>query len=271
MLLNNLNAFCLALLKKDKNIFEELYEHFKEKFFSDYLGRYENFEFGTGKLLTHNMIILGIFAGVIIAAALSIYNKRYLGKFVRKILDDGATSPESAKTVEELGFKNHFMIRLGLMGGKSFGKMIRCVEADEYYAEMLGENSAFPPTSPQKTQENEQESTEQGRGFDQNPEKSDETDENRGSGCDEAGESPDERHDRLLRSVKPYKIDVEHDRFYIKEEDRYSAEFRYKKKGTNWLVFVLIVIFCIFLADLVSFLLPDMIQLVDNFLTEVKK
>ena len=271
MLTQKLTVLFWDIAKKEQSVFKQLYEYFKEKFFSDYLGRYENFEFGTGKLITHNMIIFGILVGVIVAAALSIYNKRYLGNFVRKILDDGAISRESAKTVEELGFKNHFMIRLGLMGGKTFGKMIRCVEADEYYAEMLGEKSAFPPTSPQETQENEEENAEQGRGLDQNSEETPESDENQGRDSEETGESPEERHDRLLKAVKPYKIDIEHDRFYIREEDKYTAEFRYKKKGTNWFVFILIVIFCIFLADLVSFLLPDMIQLIDNFLTEVKK
>ncbi len=267
MLTQRLTALYFALAKKKPSIFEELYEYFKEKYFSENLGRYENFKFGTGSLISYNMIVIAIFGGIILAAVLSIYNKRYLGKFVRKIISDGANSPESAKTVDELGFSNHFMIKLSVAGGKTFGKMIRCVEAEEYYATMLGENGDFSPTSPQKEEEN----GERGSTLEENPEKNQETDENRGSGCAESGESSDERHDRLLKAVKPYKIDVKHDRFYIAEEDKYAAEFRYAKKGTNWFVFIFVVVICLVLAGLVCYLIPDMLQLIDNFLTEIKK
>ena len=262
MILNKLGSLFFELSKKDPTVFKELWDHFKEKYFSENLGRYENFKFGTGSLISYNLVIIAIFVGIVVAAVLSIYNKRYLGKFVRKIISDGATSPENAKTVDELGFKNHFMIKLSVAGGKTFGKMIRCVEADKYYASMLGEGSAFPPTSPQSDEDLD----EQGRGFKQDP------DENRGRGCgDKAKETSEERHDRLLKSVKPYKIDVENDHFYINEEETYAAQFRYAKKGTNAFVLVFVIIICVILAGAVCYLIPDMLQLVDNFLGEVKK
>ena len=276
--MQNFMALFFALAKRKPTVFEELYEYIKEKCFSGYLGRYENFEFGTGRLISYNIIIIGIFCGVVLAAALAIYNKRYLGNFVRSIIKNGANSPESAKRMSELGFENHFMMKLSVSGGKTFGKMIRCVEADEYYASMLGENSAFPPDSAQNSEEN----VERGRGFDENASENAEIDEkqgsahsgsinNRGRGSEEENETPEERHDRLLRSVKPYKIDVENDHFYICEEDRHAAEFRYAKKGTNWLVFGIVVIICAVLTCVVCYLIPDMLQFIDNFLTLVKK
>jgi hypothetical protein len=274
MLIQKLTALFSFSLKKKQNVFEELYEYFTEKYFSEDLGRYDNFEFGTGKLISYNMIIIAIFAGIIVASALAIYNKRYLGNLVRKIISDGALSPDRAKSVEELGFKNNFMIKLSLAGGKTFGRMIRCVEADQYYASMLGENSAFPPAPPK----NEDDKANRGRGFDENSDENGENtpfDENRGRGEEQndntSGESPEARHDRLLRGIKPYRINILTDRFYIREEDKYAAELRYAKKGTNWLVFAFVVILCIILAGLVCYLIPDMLQLVDNFLTEVKK
>jgi hypothetical protein len=63
-----------------------------------------------------------------------------------------------------------------------------------------------------------------------------------------------------------YRLDFENDHFYIPDEEHYRAEIRYEEKGSGWRAFALVVIISVVGAALVCFLLPDMIQLVDNMI-----
>lgn len=63
-----------------------------------------------------------------------------------------------------------------------------------------------------------------------------------------------------------YRMDFENDHFYIPDDEHYRAEVRFEEKGSGWRAFVLVVIVAILGAALVCFLLPDMLQLVDNMI-----
>ncbi len=63
-----------------------------------------------------------------------------------------------------------------------------------------------------------------------------------------------------------YRINFDSDHFYIPDEEHYRAEVRFDNEGSGWRAFVLVVIVSIFGAALLCFLLPDMLQLVDNLL-----
>ena len=63
-----------------------------------------------------------------------------------------------------------------------------------------------------------------------------------------------------------YRIDFENDHFYIKDEEHYRAEVRFDGEGSGWRAFVLVVIVSVLAAALVCFLLPDMLQMVDNMI-----
>jgi hypothetical protein len=63
-----------------------------------------------------------------------------------------------------------------------------------------------------------------------------------------------------------YRIDFENDHFYIPDEEHYRAEVRYEETGSGWRAMILVIIASIIGAALVCFLLPDMLQLVDNML-----
>jgi hypothetical protein len=63
-----------------------------------------------------------------------------------------------------------------------------------------------------------------------------------------------------------YRIDFESDHFYIPDEEHYRAEVRYEETGSGWRAMILVIIASIIGAALVCFLLPDMLQLVDNML-----
>lgn len=63
-----------------------------------------------------------------------------------------------------------------------------------------------------------------------------------------------------------YRIDFDRDHFYIPDEEHYRAEVRFEEKGSGWRALVLVILVSIVGAALVCFLLPDMIQLVDNMI-----
>lgn len=63
-----------------------------------------------------------------------------------------------------------------------------------------------------------------------------------------------------------YRFNFETDHFYIPDEEHYRAEIRFDEKGSGWRAFILVVIISVVSASLVCFLLPDMIQLVDNMI-----
>ncbi len=66
--------------------------------------------------------------------------------------------------------------------------------------------------------------------------------------------------------MPPYKLDFERDHFYIPDEAHYSAEVRFEAKGSGWRALLLVIIVAVFAAALICFLLPDMLQLVDNMI-----
>jgi hypothetical protein len=63
-----------------------------------------------------------------------------------------------------------------------------------------------------------------------------------------------------------YRINFDTDHFYIPDDEHYRAEIRYESKGSGWRAFILVVLASIIGAALVCFLLPDMLQLVDNLI-----
>ncbi len=58
--------------------------------------------------------------------------------------------------------------------------------------------------------------------------------------------------------------------FYIPDEAHYAAEIRYDNKGSGWRTLVIVIIASLLLGALICFLLPEMLQLVDNMIGLLK-
>ncbi|MEA4832237.1 hypothetical protein SDC9_99757 [bioreactor metagenome] len=71
-----------------------------------------------------SVYLYAVFAGVVIAALYAYYNKRILGKFVRKLLDDGCDRVSKAKTLDELGFKKSGLIKFVLRPNSSLSNVV---------------------------------------------------------------------------------------------------------------------------------------------------
>ena len=65
-------------------------------------------------------------------------------------------------------------------------------------------------------------------------------------------------------------MDFETAHFYIPDEEHYRAEVRFENKGSGWRSFILVLIVSIILAVAVCFLLPDILQMIDNMIGILK-
>lgn len=68
----------------------------------------------TYKGMTLEIIVWSMFLGIVAGAFIILYNKNVLGAFVRKLVDIGACTPESAKTLEETGFTKNIFVKFSL-------------------------------------------------------------------------------------------------------------------------------------------------------------
>ena len=204
----------------EPSLLQELWEYFEGKYFSVDTGRYEHIDLGTGSLITLQRIVLGLFAGIIVAAAIACYDKNKLGAFVRTLVKEQCLWPDKAKTLYELGFMKSSGVKASLRSPNQLGKIVHCVEKDAYDKQVEEARAAYVA---------------------------------------EHGSDKD-------FFMPTYRINFDNDHFYIPDEEHYRAEVRYEEKGSGWRAFILVVIVSVIGAALVCFLLPDMLQMVDNML-----
>ena len=204
----------------EPSLLQELWEYFEGKYFSVDTGRYEHIDLGSGSLITLQRIVLGLFAGIIIAAGFACYDKNRLGAFVRKIVQEQCLWPEKAQTLYELGFMKNGGVKASLRSPNQLGKVVHCVEKEAYEKQVEEARAVYVAEH----------------------------------GNDKDFFMPD------------YRINFDTDHFYIPDEEHYRAEIRYEEKGSGWRAFILVVIVSIIGAALVCFMLPDMLQMVDNLI-----
>ena len=220
--------FCTILtnLSKDASaepsLIEELWKYLSEKYFTLDMGQYENLGFSgsNGGLINLSWAIVALCLGMVIAAVMAVYEKRGLGEFVRKMLSEECYTPETAKTLAELGYRKNAAVRGALRGG-SLSKVVKCVQKEAYDAEIAKKHAEY--------------------------------EQNAQPGAPK------------FKSIA-YRINYETDTFYIPKDASYAADVRYDKSGSG-IVSVLIALgVAVVLAAFIIFMLPEVLQLLDNFL-----
>ncbi len=181
-----------------RSAFRELITYLDDRYFSVDLGVYQHFSVSaqTGSVVRN--LILGLALGLILAAGISCYLKTVHGGFVRRLLAEGCTTPETAKSLYELGYFHNISIRNQLRSGGTISALVHRVGA-------VGE-----PAS-----------------------------------------------DATNLSAA---------RFYIPEDLRYRAEFRYEKKGSGAPMMILTVVLTVVAAALLCRFLPQLLGLADVIL-----
>ena len=126
----------------ERPFIERLWEGFRNLFIeSDEYYEYLTVDVGT--LLSVRLIILGLFIGMALATFASVFNKRVLGDAVRKILSKEALSPDTALTLEELGYEKNFIIRLAVKKSTSLRRVVKSREELIYEQELENKREEY--------------------------------------------------------------------------------------------------------------------------------
>lgn len=104
----------------DMNIFEY--------FFDPKFGNYENLT--NFDPVVCKWAIFGLYFGIVAAAVITAFTKLILGRLPRGLIDAGALSPDSAKTLGEVGC-NNALFRFFLKHGFTLRNVVHCVGAGE--------------------------------------------------------------------------------------------------------------------------------------------
>ena len=209
------------------NFFSNLLEGIKN-FFSPDLSGYENFSMGSDSMVNIHVIVFGVFIGVMIAAGYSIYLKKILGAFVRKLISLDAFSAENSKSLAELGMEKNLPVKLGLRG-YTLGRVVNSVEKDEFIASTNKARKIY--------EENCKKAAKEGKRLPPFPEPS-------------------------------FKKKVGDCRYYIAEKNRYTAEMRFNDNGSGYGTFFFVLLIAIICVVIVYALLPDLMKLVDTVLAD---
>ncbi len=218
--------FTLALTS-EKGLWEELWEYFVDTYFSPDMPHLENIQVGTGSLVSLRLIIIGLTLGIIVASICTLYTKRYIGDFVRKMLYEECFDERSAMTLYDLGYMKSPGVRGVVKTGGSLSRLVRCVEEDQFLAAAAEERAAFEEAH---------------------------------------------KNDSKKPKYKPpqFRRDCNTMHFYIPEEKKYTADIRFDNKGANFGSVILICIGALLICMLLCYILPDMIKMVDNFISVMK-
>lgn len=187
---------------------------------------YENLKIGSGSLLSVRLIVIGLFVGIALAGFGSVFNKRVLGDFVRKLLGEECLDGERAKTLEELGFAQNFFIRYSVARGVNLRRVVRCREEEEYLANMERQREEYEA---------------------------------------KRAEDPSlPKYHKVFRE-KPLRVKADSHHFYIPEDLKYMADTKFDQKGATWAgAWIMVLIMAIALvAVLLS--LPYILNLLDEF------
>ena len=220
-----------TLSGEEPSLLRELFDYFVDKYFTPQYGEYNHISVGNNSMISFPMIMVAFFIGINIAAVYAIFNKRVLGDFVRALNFRDANSPEAALTLEELGFKKNTAIRSSLRG-VTLRRVVRCREEEEFNALVAEKRREFEA--------------------------------NLMSGNDGEGK---------LGVKKPkfrepeFKLDLNTAHFYIPEALRFTADIKFEKKGTDWMAYLAVLVVSAALAIGLIWIFPDVIQLLDNFIT----
>jgi cell division protein FtsL len=211
-------------------LWEEIKTYIIDKYFTlnwhDY--NYSYLSVSDNGLVSVRTVVVGILIGVILAAAMAVYQKRTLGDLVRAIDREWCVTPESAKTLTELGLIRSTAIKSDLRFGHSLRRVVRCVEEEAHNAACTERYRALR----------------------------------------EAADNGDAEAAATLKKWKdvPFRQNFETDHFYIPERLIYGAEYQFEKKGTTPLTLLTCIVVCIILMIAICFFLPELLQMTDNMI-----
>ncbi len=102
----------------------------------------ENIEINN-PILNMDMLIWGVVGGLMAGAVLTVIGRRSLGIFVKRLKAAGASTPESAVTLADLGMEKDFFLRAALKTGKPLRKYALIANEDAFFAKKPSNSRAL--------------------------------------------------------------------------------------------------------------------------------
>ena len=251
-----------------RSVFSELFSHLSEDVFGVRLGSYENLALGANAENTLRNLILALMAGILLAAALSVYTKAVPGGFIRRLLRMGALSPDRAVTLYESGYFRSFGVRRDLKRGGALAKLVcrpdddgRTLAGTTPLSDDDSTDADGRPSLVERLTADERPAAQAAAQPTVSDVPADATDAD-SSPSSEGSDDP--TSDVAPAPLRP--VDFYTDRFYIPESLRVRAEVRYDKEGSGVRNFLLTVVITVAAAVLLCRFLPSLLGLADVIL-----
>lgn len=190
-------------------------------------------------------IVWPIFIGICIAAFAIVFIRSKLGELVRELIARGASSPETALSLEELGFENKRYLTQELRKSSSFRKVVTAIKKeDAERAKLKAETEAEASNAQQTESESGAESREESN----------------------TANSSFDAASLIAEDQKHTSINVSEYKFYIRPENLERAETVYNNTGSTIFTAVITVVLALIVAALSMWLIPNLIQMLENML-----
>lgn len=252
------------LASSEKSLLEELWEYIIETYLTPKYGVYTNITVDRDPLVSPAAIFFAIFFALMAACAVTIFNRRTLGRPVRLLLKHDAIGRKNAKTFAELGLDKPGVLKY-FINRLTLSKAIRCVEEDEFY----GIPEEYDEEEPEK--EEDPDETHATHDYCRSQLKEILREEKRESKrrlseekVKEIGTRSRNAHYIAAAAKEKYKRNIETDRFYIEDGMQYRAEIRFSAKGSNPVMLLAIAVGYIIVGVLFIRFLPDMLSFADK-------
>ena len=265
------------LASSEQTLFEELWEYILETYLTPKYGYYQNITIDPDPTITPAMLFFGIFFAVMAACAVTVFNRRTLGRPVRLLLRHDAIGRKNAKTFDELGLKKTGILKY-FINRFTLSKAIRCVEEDEFYGIPVDEVNADEAPEAQVTEDDPEDKEPEVRPAlsrrdykkKLKREKREEARSLSRAKVEEIGSRSKNAYYVSASSKVKYKRRIESDRFYIADGMQYRAEIRFSSKGANPVILVFVAIGYVIAGVLVIRFLPDFLTLIDGAIGNFK-
>lgn len=113
-----------------ESLLREILVYLRDTYFTVEFGTYENFTVSPTAATTIRTLVPALAIALVIASLMTARVRVNVGRFVRKLLHEECLSPESAKTLMELGVFRDTTIRRELSKGSNLRMVVRCLHED---------------------------------------------------------------------------------------------------------------------------------------------
>lgn len=254
-------------------ILRVLLQYLEEHYFSSSLNaHYDNLPY-TKTTTTLLMLVGGLSIGLLIASFLAVFQKKVMGKFIRRLLGANAHSPESAKSLADLGLAKSRAVKHELSYLSVSRKLIATVYPSGAVKTYKDELAELFQGEDGKEAVKETEATEESA--DEGAKETEDGNVGAPNAAQKAEEEPRKkprsfREAMMGKRMKLPPLSFESCRFFIPEELAIRADLRFREKGSTWGFFALSTVLIIVFFFIALAAIPFFVQMLDATIGNIR-